>query len=234
MPSKTYDLICSLGGNCSVAHNLKYRNLRDCAYPFDWTYFESDEAIYQLADNFKNKFENYMKKENLQELSINIHHTDKIQYFDNVGKIIWANQFNFKIDENDKKYNEIKNKFERRFNRLIEHIECAHKILFIFAIKYETELNAYKYLLTELKKLYPNKEIDIKVLSFNSKKNEQIKKDYIEINYYQRNQNDYDFYHTNYEWAFLDNLKLNKKKKRSRMTFDLFNYKIKINWERKE
>lgn len=51
-----YDLICSLGGNCSVAHNLLYRGLRKFALPFDWTYFEDISAIYKLAESFEVKF----------------------------------------------------------------------------------------------------------------------------------------------------------------------------------
>ena len=45
---KEYDLICSLGGNCAAAHNLLIRKLRQAAYPFDWIYFKSDEAVYKI------------------------------------------------------------------------------------------------------------------------------------------------------------------------------------------
>ena len=105
-----YDLICSLGGSCAAAHNLRIRGLRNAAYPFDWTYFTSDEAIYQLAEGFKNKFEKYMLKENLVELPVNPSHPDKIQLEDSWGKIIWANQFIYDSDF-DKTYDKVKNKF---------------------------------------------------------------------------------------------------------------------------
>ena len=59
--NKEYDLICSLGGNCAAAHNLRIRNLRTVAYPFDWTYFKSDSAVYKLADNFVDGFKNFLK-----------------------------------------------------------------------------------------------------------------------------------------------------------------------------
>lgn len=67
-----YDLICSLGGNCSVAHNLLYRRLRKFALPFDWTYFEDISAIYKLAESFEVKFADQLKKENLVELPVKI------------------------------------------------------------------------------------------------------------------------------------------------------------------
>lgn len=39
---KTYDLIASLGGDCSAASQLRLRGLRHEAYPFDWTYIGSE------------------------------------------------------------------------------------------------------------------------------------------------------------------------------------------------
>ncbi len=37
---KKYDLVCSLGGNCSVAHNLIFRGLRKFALPFEWAFLD--------------------------------------------------------------------------------------------------------------------------------------------------------------------------------------------------
>ena len=49
---------------------------------------------------------------------------------------------------------------------------------------------------------------------------------------YKRKQNDYDFMKTNYEWNFLDNIKLSKKfaifQKNKKISLNLFGYKIKL------
>ena len=59
MSGKTYDLVCSLGGNCTVAHNLFYRNKRYFSLPFDWLYMENETPVFKLAECFKNDFKDF-------------------------------------------------------------------------------------------------------------------------------------------------------------------------------
>ena len=40
-----YDLIVSLGGNCMVANNLRYRNMRPFSLPFDWVYMIDEKPL---------------------------------------------------------------------------------------------------------------------------------------------------------------------------------------------
>ena len=47
-----YDLIVSLGANCSAAHNLRYRNMRPFSLPLDWVYIENDKPIKWLINAF--------------------------------------------------------------------------------------------------------------------------------------------------------------------------------------
>lgn len=141
MSSKEYDLICSLGGYCAAAHNLRFRNLRTFALPFDWTYFTDDNAIYILADNFENEFQNYMLKENLKELPKNSEHMDKVQHEDTYAHIIWANHFNKHIDDINSDYPIVKEKFNKRFKRLIDLTEKSKKILFLFFTNYMIKKN---------------------------------------------------------------------------------------------
>lgn len=200
-----YDLICSLGGNCSVAHNLLYRGLRKFALPFDWTYFEDISAIYKLAESFEVKFADQLKKENLVELPVNTAHPDKIQYLDLATNIIWANHFT----SNDLcEYESVKKKIDRRFKRLLDCIGKSNSILFIFALNKEIEIKPFKYLYQKLAKLYPSKNINIKIIAFNCDSDLIINSDNIELLKFKRGQNLYDFSQTNYEWSFLDNLEL--------------------------
>ena len=37
----SYDLVCSLGGNCAAAFQLGFRGLRVFSLPFDWGYIEN-------------------------------------------------------------------------------------------------------------------------------------------------------------------------------------------------
>ena len=63
-----FDLVFSLGGNCTAAHNLQYRGLRKFSLPFDWTYIVDEKAIYNLAEGFQTDFKYFLLKENLEEL----------------------------------------------------------------------------------------------------------------------------------------------------------------------
>lgn len=209
MSKEKFDFICSLGGNCAAAHNLLIRGLRDAAYPFDWTYFNSDEAVFAMADNFKNGFKNYMLKENMTELPVNPSHADRIQYEDGCGKIVWANHFSYKKDR-DKDYIQVKKKFDRRFKRMINRIKKSDKIFFLFCTSFYVKEDAFKYLSNTLEELFPNKEFKIKVASFNSEKDEILNDGNVEILYFRREMNLYDYDKTNLEWSFLDDIKINK------------------------
>jgi len=200
-----YDLVCSLGGNCAAAHNLLYKKLRTVAFPFDWTYFNSDEAVYKLAEGFKDNFKNYALKENFKELPVNPDHSDKIQYEDTYGKIIWANHFQYDSDKNHN-YNEVKEKLDRRFQRLVDSVNKAHKILFIFSTSFQVKPDAFLYLISSLNKMYPNKNIEIRVLSFNCEKDYVYENQNVKVCFYKRNMDIQDFSTTNKEWDFLDKI----------------------------
>lgn len=202
---KKYDLVCSLGGNCSVAHNLLFRGLRKFALPFDWTYFDNTDTVYKLADSFAKHFKDQLLKENLEELPINSAHKDKIQYRDIITGIVWANHF--KSRELVEYYN-VKNKINRRFDRLLNYIEKSNNILFIFAISYAVEIEPFKYLYNKLKELYPTKNINIRILSFSNPEEISIHFENLELCKYTRKPNLYDFTKTNFEWAFLDDIKI--------------------------
>lgn len=67
--NEKYDLICSLGGNCMAASQIRQRGLRVASLPFDWTFIVNDKPLYKLAEGFKNKFKDFLLKENLQEMT---------------------------------------------------------------------------------------------------------------------------------------------------------------------
>lgn len=227
---QSYDLICSLGGNCAAAHNLLYKGLRTVAFPFDWTYFNSDEAVYRLSEGFKDDFKNYALKKNLKELPINPSHSDKIQYEDCYGKIIWANHFLYDEDR-DLGYQRVKEIIDKRFRRLVTSVKKSKKILFIFSVSFCIKPDSFIYLASALNKIYPNKNISIRVLCFDAINDSIYENNNIQICYYQRKINNQDFITTNEEWDFLDNLKIknvilyNIKSKVLRLLIKLIPYK---------
>ncbi len=222
-----YDLVCSLGGNCSVAHNLQIRGLRKFALPFDWTYFDNTDAVYKLADSFAKHFKDQLLKENLEELPLNPKHKENIQYKDIITGIVWANHFK---SRELVEYNNVKNKINRRFSRLLNYIEKSNNILFIFAMNYGVEIEPFKYLYDKLKELYPTKNINIKILSFNNTEETSLCFENIELCKYTRKQNSYDFAKTNFEWAFLDYIKMSNLNNSKTITVQKIKKGIKISF----
>lgn len=215
---KKYDLICSLGGNCSACHNLIYRNLRLCAFPFDWLYMKEDTVLLNLAKCFANNFSNFMLKENMkfithEEFGPN-GHNDRIFYQDIETGYYFLNHFNKKIDENFE-YENVKKIMDRRLERFKKILQKSKNILFVLSNSFEVEEEKILYLGKTLNELYPDKNIEIKSIQFNSKnkitKEKTLQNYNIEIFRYERPNHSYDYIETNFEWNFLDGIELNQK-----------------------
>lgn len=216
-----YDLICSLGANCSAAHQLRYRGLRKFALPFDWTAMKEDECLYKLSEGFENNFEKFLLKENLIKLDNDEYsqaHKDRIQYKDKYTEIYYYNHFNKELNDNYE-YEKVRQKFNKRIKRLINLINSSNRILFIFSSNNKFSLDAIYFLVDTLIKLYPNKEINIRVQLFNQEKEENFIYKNSEIFYYKRSENLYDYTKTNYEWSFLDNVENNISNKQEKNNF---------------
>ena len=204
-----YDLVCSLGGNCAVAHNLKWKGLRFYAYPFDWTYFTEINSIYKLIESFKNNFDDILLQENLRQISQNLDHLGYIQYEDVKTNIVWPNHFKKEITDS-REYLKIKQTIDKRCKRLLSHINNADKILFLFSLSYEVDIKPFIDFLSALKKLWPNKNIDLKIICFKCKKEEIIKEGPVELVKNKRPMNKQDFDETTAEWSFLDDIIVHK------------------------
>lgn len=210
---KEYDLVCSLGGNCAAAHNLRYRDMRLYSLPFDWCFSKSEKPIEYLSEGFKNNFKNLALKENLEEINFSQEHKDKFQYFDKYSEYYFLNHFNKPITEQGS-YEDFNSKLRRRIDRLIEKIKTGKKILFILSTTNETDLSCVETLHNTLKEIYSNKQFDFVVISFSCSQDEIYKiNENITVYKYKRPQNEYDFIKTNFEWAFLDNIKIKNNNK---------------------
>ena len=217
---KKYDLICSLGGNCSVAHNLRFRGLRLYSLPFDWCYMDNETPLYKLAECFMNdSFNLIAQKENLIFLPNNENdkfHSNTVHYKDSWSNYYFVNHFCKKIEEGG--YDDFSKVLKRRIRRLLDKIETSQNILFILGVNFEIEKSALLYFQSVLNKKYPNKNITIELVEFNCNTNDIIcENSNFTIRKYKREQNLYDFTQTNFEWAFLDNIKILPENKNSKL-----------------
>ena len=143
----TYDLICSLGGNCAIAYNLRYRNMRYFSLPFDWTYIKDEKPIEFLTYCFKGEknFKDIALKSNLELVEVdkkNDGHRDKIKYRDNLSKFYFFNHFTEPIEMGGV-YDNFKKTFDKRIDRMLELIEKSSKILFILSTSFDFELSYF-------------------------------------------------------------------------------------------
>lgn len=212
---KEYDLICSLGGNCSAAHNLRFRNLRKFSLPFDWCYIVDETPIFKLAECFQsNSLLKIACKDNLlpltdeEERSV-MFHSDTVHYKDQYSGFYFVNHFHKTLQDGG--YEEFRRSFEARLLRLAEYIEKSRNILFVLATAFEFDVSAVLQLQQVLIQKYPEKNIDFYIMMFNSSDDKTINENpSLVVNKYKRKQNVYDFSKTNFEWHFLDDIENSK------------------------
>lgn len=209
-----FDFVCSLGGNCMAASQLQQRGLRFFSLPFDWLYIKQNEIVlYNLIECFKNNFANFMTKNNMRfvpqkEFPEN-GHTDRIFYQDMATKYYFLNHFNKELDV-DNEFEKVKEKIDRRIKRFLCYVNNSSRILFILTHEYYIDNQPYIDLYNFLKEFYPDKEIHIKVVQFNTNvPSFEYDNKKLTIVRIERKCNNYDFVKTNIEWQFLDNIEIN-------------------------
>ena len=208
---KQYDLICSLGGNCAAAHNIKQRNLRRFSLPFDWLYMLNEDPLYKLANCFEDDFKNFFLLENLNPLpeGANTSHLDRPQYYDTYTGYRYVNHFDVPIEQGG--YIPVKEKMNRRIERLYEYIQKGNVFLFVLSLPFEINIDPIMNLHDTLKKKWPNKQFDFEVLMFDCKEYATKTISSVCVHCYTRKMNDDDFNKANPEWNFLKQCYLNKK-----------------------
>lgn len=201
-----YDLVCSLGGNCAAAFQLRFRGLRLFSLPFDWVYIEDTQPIEYLCKGFVDGFQNLALKENMKRVKGNEAHS--IIYQDKYSSYFFPNHFK---NDLDKEYDDFAKKLRRRIERLIEKIRTAKNVLFILSTTFPFDISSLEELNRILVKLYPNVHFDFEVVSFGCVTEEDVTRGNIHQQRCVRQQNLYDFYKTNFEWSFLDDIELQRR-----------------------
>ena len=127
----TYDLICSLGGCCAPAMQIRQRGLQHESLPFDWVFHVDDEQFKMLAEGLCSDFKGWFQKSNMVELIGDERGTsESYQYKDVMTGFRYIHDFEKPIDENGY-FERVCGKYKRRFKRLLQLIEGSNNILFV-------------------------------------------------------------------------------------------------------
>lgn len=209
---KEFDIVISLGGNCSAALQLKQRGLRTCSMPFDYFFLRNSKDLEGFIFAFKNDFSNCFLKENLRELSKEERGgSDLFQYQDTVSRFNIIHMFH-KSKETPGYYESVKKIIDRRLKRFFKYCKPENKVCFIMAIDFCVD----KKLIYELYNIIKAKfgaNHSLIFFMFDSSENTDFAEENLRIIKLTRKINLYDYYKTNNEWAFLDDIKLSKKAK---------------------
>lgn len=134
---KTYDIIYSLGSNCSAAGFLNKHYLRVSSGPFDWWMMQNP-----CEDNFEcrarlvcSHFSNFLKKENLEYVELpedEPRDPDFDPYLDHGYPGIYL-PHDFPIGEPmEQNYDMVKAKYDRRIARFYEKIQASDRVLLVW------------------------------------------------------------------------------------------------------
>ena len=201
-----YDLVVSLGGNCSAAHNLQFRGMRHCAYPFDWVAMSSGKCVAYLAKGFRDGFRDFMLEENCELVPGNAAH--RIIVKDAVLGFLFPNHFT--REDFHLEFLGVAAKMRRRLDRLMNDLARAKTVMLILAAsRMAFEAEDLRALEAAIRESFPGLKADIRVMRF-SAESDSVEKmsECLAIYNCRRPMNDYDFYKTNFEWAFLDDVSL--------------------------
>ena len=109
-------MLVSISKSCAGAWQLKFAGVREVAYPFDWT-GQSYKSIADVLDNgFNDAFIDY----------------EKVYVEKEFDCVIWEKKYNLLLlHEPDLEVNLIKDRYIRRYNRLINDLKNTEEVFLI-------------------------------------------------------------------------------------------------------
>lgn len=140
---RSYNIVVSLGCNCSTATHLKRNDLRRFSMPLDWMKSPSLSDVIRLL---KNKFNGFMEFNNLILLGRSAHTVEGIEHDEEVrpnsiATFLVANKtyniyffHDFIVIPNHDwsvTYPVVKDKYNRRINRFLNKIKNSESVLFV-------------------------------------------------------------------------------------------------------
>lgn len=209
-----YDTIVSLGGNCSVAFQLRHRGLRICSFPLDWLWMTEERTLDYLIHAIDHRFDDFCLLEDFEEFaSPKIEKGIKTwQYHNRRSGWRFIHHFHAPI-ENVAEFERVRKTFARRFDRLYESMAKARRALFVLAANIPCDRNRILRLHEALTLAFPSTRIDLRVMAFSSPvaANEHIESPNGDVTInriFREGSTSYDHYSAPAEYAWLDGIRL--------------------------
>lgn len=174
---KKYDLIFGIGEACSCTQSLRKYNLQIQSFPFDWLYGSNFLGRCKILAQ---QFSCFFEKKDLKDTNrVNNDKNNPCEVYYNCYNDIFFNHDFLVTEKFNDIYPLIKEKYDRRINRLLKKIEKSRRVLVVYLetpisnhpkIENQEILDGYDI----VKKAFPYAKMDLIYIS-NSKK--QIKQE---------------------------------------------------------
>lgn len=207
-----YDLIISLGGNCSVAQQVRHRGMRICSLPLDWLFMPDEKPLKMLCRLLVSRFDGFCRYENMVLLDppFEEYGEFRCKLMDTYSGYRIPHHFTAPFSDRanyDRKLAVLKRRIERMYGLAskAKHLLFGLSTVFKFAPELLTDVH------NALSAAFPQAEIEIVNLQFGAETCEEF--DFMDgkvhIARYEREWDDvYDTQLTAPEWRWLDRLSL--------------------------
>lgn len=163
-----YDCVFSLGSLCFSAELLTKAKLRVFSSPFDWL---CGGSFQQRVELICNNFEDFLNIEDLEKTGERSYPENCDIYQNNRSGIIFNHDF-LKGQELSESYPKVKDKYDKRINRLNEKLYDSPKSLIVFMELFENQISKDEEIISFIEKInkrYNKTSIDILYIKHNSK-----------------------------------------------------------------
>lgn len=171
---KKFDLIFSLGEDCACTSYLRRFNLQEYSYPFDWL---TKADFFTRMDLLINDFKGFLEKDNLTIVAYS--HQKAINkvtddYRDTKTGFYFYHDFDTKIPF-DESYLLVKEKYQRRIQRLYRQIQSAQDILIVWWSRDKhQDIDKVKQSHALLLQKFPSKNISMILIEFSTESHQNI------------------------------------------------------------
>ena len=164
---KEYDLIVSLGGNCSVAFQLRHRGKRPFSLPFDWALMSDDLPIRYLSQAFKTQFDNFLQYEKVEEFESPANEFGRmtLRVRDAVSGYKFIHHF-FGRQLNREIFEKGRAIIRKRIDRLYEKLVKSKRVLFVLLTAFTFDDILVKELRNGIVEAFPGMEVELRVMQF--------------------------------------------------------------------
>ena len=166
--SNKFDIVFSIGEDCSCTSYLRRCNLQNYSYPFDWlTNAPFKNRITLIYDDF----ENFLNINDLKPLvkKANNENEKKFDLYENIkNEIYFYHDFPAGLNINES-HKIVSEKYQRRIKRFYNEIEKSQKILFVWLS--HSKLHSEEKIIDAYEKLhnkFSNKEIYLLIIENNT------------------------------------------------------------------